>query len=37
MGGGHLIETFFTENIRLLEQYCRLALDPLNRPLLKAA
>lgn len=29
------LETLFTENIRLLEQYCRLALRPLNRPLLR--
>jgi hypothetical protein len=37
MSGVHLIETLFTENIRLLEQYCRLALRLFYRPLLRAA
>ena len=36
MGEGHLIETLSTENIRLLEQYCRLAHRLLNRSLLRA-
>lgn len=30
------LETLLTENIRLLEQYCRLALRLPNRPLLRA-
>ena len=36
MGEVHLIGNTPTENIRLLEHYCRLALRLLNRPLLRA-